>query len=307
MSQSLSEDEPTPKETAETIAESAAVLAHERREFHANLIHAGTLAISDKGVASNADASSRNSKLWATSIARQLHVETIAERVAGQTSGSSFEDAVTKFLQDSFPKLKTFRPGDWDIRQITGRRSSGVSQFEQYEHLATLDRAVRENPTLQASLGNAYIVAPDVIIARRPVSDDELNANELLVDENVATHASLRSSVQTKHILHAVVSCKWTLRSDRAQNARTEALNLIRNRKGRLPHIVVVTGEPTLSRISSLALGTGDIDTVYHFALYELEAAVRETGDDEHIALLESMIEGRRLKDISDLPLDLAI
>ena len=34
------------------------------------------------------------------------------------------------------------------------------------------------------------------------------------------------------------------MRSDRAQYSRTEALNLIRNRKGRLPHIVVVTGEP---------------------------------------------------------------
>jgi len=37
----------------------------------------------------------------------------------------------------------------------------------------------------------------------------------------------------------------------------------------------VVTGEPTPVRISSLALGTGDIDCVYHFALPELLAAVR--------------------------------
>ena len=53
------------------------------------------------------------------------------------------------------------------------------------------------------------------------------------------------------------------MRSDRAQNSRTEALNLIRNRKGNLPHIVVVTGEPMPARIASLALGTGDIDCVY--------------------------------------------
>ncbi len=37
--------------------------------------------------------------------------------------------------------------------------------------------------------------------------------------------------------------------SDRAQNTRSEALNLIRNRKGRLPHIVVVTEEPSPSRL----------------------------------------------------------
>ncbi len=113
--------------------------------------------------------------------------------------------------------------------------------------------------------------------------------------------------MQPNPILHAVVSCKWTLRSDRAQNARSEALNLVRNRKGRLPHVVVVTGEPTPVRISSLALGTGDIDCVYHFALPELLAAVREKGGEDTKELLDMMIDGKRLKDIADLPLDLAV
>lgn len=63
---------------------------------------------------------------------------------------------------------------------------------------------------------------------------------------------------------------KTFLESDRSQNARTEALNLIRNRKGRLPHISVVTAEPTPWRLASVALGTGDLDCVYHFALHEL-------------------------------------
>ena len=97
------------------------------------------------------------------------------------------------------------------------------------------------------------------------------------------------------------------MRSDRAQNARSEALNLIRNRKGRLPHVVVVTGEPTPSRLSSLALGTGDVDCVYHFALPELVSAVEEMDNDDSAELLKIMIEGNRLKDISDLPLDLAV
>jgi hypothetical protein len=97
------------------------------------------------------------------------------------------------------------------------------------------------------------------------------------------------------------------LRSDRAQNARSEALNLLKNRKGRSPHIVIVTAEPTPSRISSIALGTGDIDCVYHFALYELQQAVQDIGNDDNQQLLNIMIEGKRLKDISDLPLDLAV
>lgn len=97
------------------------------------------------------------------------------------------------------------------------------------------------------------------------------------------------------------------MRSDRAQNSRTEALNLIRNRKGNLPHIVVVTGEPMPARIASLALGTGDIDCVYHFALYELVESIKEIGAEDALEMLNVLIEGKRLKDISDLPLDLAV
>ena len=99
------------------------------------------------------------------------------------------------------------------------------------------------------------------------------------------------------------------MRSDRAQNSRTEALNLIRNRKGHLPHIVVVTGEPLPSRLASLALGTGDLDCVYHFALYELLDAVRDyasNGREDIVEQLEMLVNGKRLKDISDLPLDLS-
>ncbi|HBE52840.1 MAG TPA: restriction endonuclease, partial [Cyanobacteria bacterium UBA11369] len=91
------------------------------------------------------------------------------------------------------------------------------------------------------------------------------------------------------------------------QNCRTEALNLIRNRKGKLPHIIVVTAEPLPSRIASIALGTGDIDCVYHFALYELMAAVREADLEDAAEMLRIMVEGKRLRDISDLPLDLAV
>ena len=82
---------------------------------------------------------------------------------------------------------------------------------------------------------------------------------------------------------------------------------MIRNRKGLTPHIVVVTGEPLPSRLSSLALGTGDIDCVYHFALYELIDAVKDTGAEDSVEILKILVEGKRLRDISDLPLDLAI
>ncbi len=193
------------------------------------------------------------------------------------------------------------------MHKVPSRGStSGVARYEQYAHLVDLVAAVESNPSLAAVLGNADAIAPDVVVSRAPVSDEEINTHRFLVDDTVATHASLRASVQPNEILHAVVSCKWTLRSDRAQNARSEALNLIRNRN-RLPHVVVVTGEPTPVRISSLALGTGDIDCVYHFALPELVDAAGDKGGEDTKELLGMMIEGKRVKDISDLPLDLAV
>ena len=54
-------------------------------------------------------------------------------------------------------------------------------------------------------------------------------------------------------------------------------------------------------------MGTGDIDCVYHFALYELIEAVNETQAEDSIELLNILLQGKRLKDISDLPLDLAV
>ena len=70
---------------------------------------------------------------------------------------------------------------------------------------------------------------------------------------------------------------------------------------------MVVTAEPLPSRLASIALGTGDIDCVYHFALYELQAAIQTLGLDDAGEMLAIMVDGKRLKDISDLPLDLAV
>jgi hypothetical protein len=173
--------------------------------------------------------------------------------------------------------------------------------------LIALDKAARKDPELAAALGNDYTITPDVVVSRSLETDERINAPEYIVDEQVSRLASLRAINGGLPILHASISCKWTIRSDRVQNARSEALNLIRNRKGRLPHVVVVTGEPLPSRLSSIALGTGDIDCVYHFALPELRAAVQDLGHGDSVEALNIMINGKRLKDISDLPLDLAM
>ena len=154
----------------------------------------------------------------------------------------------------------------------------------------------------------AHIDSPRLDLKPNPLYEDsEINAAQPIVDDEICKMADIRKSNGGKPILHASVSAKYTMRSDRAQNSRTEALNLIRNRKGHLPHIVVVTAEPMPNRLASLALGTGDIDCVYHFALYELIRAVKEAGSEDAVETLETLVQGKRLKDISDLPLDLSV
>lgn len=289
-----------------------ALIANARFHFHERLFETNTLTLTKVGVASNADTSSRGSKAIAGKIVDILvdehhHTVNTVDKISGQTLGKQFELLTMEFLQETFPHLQNLRPGQWSILQLGNNNRLKTSDFEQYEHLAYLSALTAENAQLAAALGNDYLVAPDVVIYRNLYEDEEINAKQYIVDDEISRMADIRKSNGGKPLLHASVSAKYTMRSDRAQNSRTEALNLIRNRKGHLPHIVVVTAEPMPNRLASLALGTGDIDCVYHFALYELIRAVKEVGSEDAVETLETLVQGKRLKDISDLPLDLAV
>ncbi|MBR6125828.1 type II restriction endonuclease [Candidatus Saccharibacteria bacterium] len=283
-----------------------ALLAIERKKYHKALLEKGVLTIDKDGVPSNADKSSKLSITIANGIAQALMAET-AEKAVGQTAGAKFELVNMEFLEATFPKLQNLRPGNWHIIKLGNRNSIKTSSFVQYEHLEYLSELTEKDAKLAASMGNDYMVAPDVVIYQDAIEDSEINKNLLIVDSTTSKMAYIRKETGGLPILHASISAKWTMRSDRAQNSRTEALGMIRNRKGHLPHIVVVTGEPMPGRLASLALGTGDIDCMYHFALYELIDAVEKSGAEDSKELLDVLIKGKRLKDISDLPLDLVV
>lgn len=283
-----------------------------RKRYHKRLVSSGVLTIDENGVASNADKSNASSKRIAKNLADILGAS-IGEKMKGQTLGTEFERITAEFVSESFILLNHIRPASWHVlRESQQGLFLGLSSFEQYSHLEELDKCIAESPKLATILGNDYFVRPDIIIYRDTLEDSEINSVGNIVDEETSLLTALRARNGGKYILHADISAKWTMRSDRSQNTRTEALNLIRNRKGHLPHIVCVTAEPQPSRLASIALGTGDIDCVYHAFLSELKIAletiVREEGKDEDaLELLNMMIDGKRIKDISDLPLDLAI
>lgn len=300
-----------------------ALITAARVDFHKVLLEYGILGKCEKRVkgkqgkvecATNADANNTLSVKLSLGILSRLSQQTkVSEPIVGQTKGVLFEIAVSHFVESTFPLLSNIRPGKWVVRQLGNQSPMHSSDFAQYEHLQELDALARRYREIKSVLGNDYVVAPDVIVYRDLYTDDELNKQANIVDENSAKQADLRlfdsDGNERKPLLHASISAKWTMRSDRAQNSRTEALNLIRNRKGRLPHIVVVTAEPSPSRLASVALGTGDIDCVYHMALYELQDAMNEiaASNQDSAEQLEELVRGKRLKDISDLPLDLSV
>ena len=275
-------------------------LLEARRRFHAECL-AGPIT-ETKGVPSIADVSNKSSREIATALVAKIGAsQNHAEKPAGQTAGNMFETACQTFIAECFAQLTHLRPGDFSVK-----KGQAISQFDQYAHLDELRALADASRELKTHLGTDYLIKPDVVVIRAPEPDENINANVALVDETVARRTALRAANDASATLHASISCKLTIRSDRVQNTRSEALNLVRNRKGRLPHIVAVTAEPVPSRIAAIALGTGDMDCVYHFALPELVETLREQ-ERETLELVETMIEGQRLRDIADLPLDLVI
>ncbi len=269
-----------------------------RRAYHRRICR-DVLRQNASGIPNNTDGGSSASIRLGKGIIDNIGLRIGKGTLAGQTAGHRFEEATRDFLSDAFSLLSHLRPGEWEFSL-----GGNIRDYEQYLHLSDLRRVVDEHEELRVIFGD-YIVKPDIVVCRKPVADSAINANQiLLTDDATATHTPLRQANSQANIMHASVSCKWTIRSDRSQNARTEGLNLVRNRKGKTPHIVVVVGEPLPGRIASLAYGTGDIDCVYHFALRELADAASDS--DSEADLLNTLVAGRRLRDISDLPFDLA-
>ena len=288
------------------MAKKEALFTEGRKSFHAALL-GSVLNVDAAGIPTNADKANRASIAIAKGIIGKIGKHSGSERMAGQSSGNQFEEICAEYISSTFNALGHLRPGKWTVSKGVGGGRMGIARFEQYSHLDALAELASKTPELAAALGSDYLIKPDVVVYREPEPDETFNDPRPIVSEKEARYTGLRAKNNSMPILHASISCKWTLRSDRAQNARSEGLNLVRNRKGRLPHITVITGEPTPSRISSIALGTGDIDHVYHFALHELLDTVRDLGMSDAEDLLNTMIQGKRLRDISDLPLDLIV
>lgn len=259
----------------------------------------------DSATLSIADRHEKQSMLISEALAMRMPIPVCSEAKEGQQAGNAYTLLTVAFLKEALNLLDSMH--SLDLAFDTSQADVGIGVYDQYEHLARLRQAMEMDVELSTAIGEDYLVKPDITVSRRPVPDAAINAERDLVDDTVARLTPLRESNNRPPAICASISCKWTMRSDRAQNTRTEALNLIRNRKGSAPHIVAVTFEPLPSRIASIAIGTGDVDCTYHSALYELQAAVEAVANEPQKRTLRNLVAGRRLRDISDLPFDLLI
>lgn len=157
-------------------------------------------------------------------------------------------------------------------------RNRVITDFAQYSHLKRVDELVRSSPELRVAIGRDYLIKPDVTVG--------------ILDLDVLGAAPF---------LHAAVSCKWTIRSDRVQNIRHECNQMIRHRRGRQPHLVTVTAEPLPSRLASIARGTGEIDAVYHIAFDALHTSVMTVANSTQRDAWHECVEQRRLLPYEDL------
>ena len=275
----------------------------------------------NRPVFNTADGHNPVSVLLSEGIATSVGVPIAVKSGQGTTSGNAFERATSTFIADAldlFSHLNTRRlittPPETHFGPRRPLPKRSIGNYAQFEHLVAIQELVQDNPQLQAALGGDYLVKPDILILFEPFSDQDLDRGGAgLGSTTVAGRSAVRRTNSGRPILHASISCKWTMRRDRAQNTRLEALNMVRNRKGRLPHIAAVTMECDPEILASLSLGTGDIDCVYHGALTELIATADSAAANyggPWLATRDSlkrMVDVSRLRDIADLPLDLLI
>lgn len=57
-------------------------------------------------------------------------------------------------------------------------------------------------------MGNDYLVTPDVVIYHNLYEDEEINAEQYIVDDEISRMADTRKSNGGKPLLHASVSAK---------------------------------------------------------------------------------------------------
>jgi NgoMIV restriction enzyme len=115
-----------------------------------------------------------------------------------------------------------------------------------------------------------------------------------------------RSRIGALPHLEMGLSLKWSLRTDRAQDCRSQGAKMAALRRGPMPHFAAVTMEPRPYMLRILGGGSGEVDCVYHLDLPALTAAIETTTKGnprrrETAEIFRKLVDQRRLRDYDEL------
>jgi hypothetical protein len=175
--------------------------------------------------------------------------------------------------------------------------AKAIADLRKFSDKAVMDTAMREKLTGHLDKIRDEIASTE---SRRRELLNILGEESLLkLDITVSREMAnpIDPSTPLQHLV-AGFSLKWTLRTDRAQDCRSQGAKMAALRRGRMPHFAAVTMEPRPAMLALLGRGSGDVDCVYHLHLPALSEAIDDyCSGTKHKARLAIRDNFRRLRD----------
>src|SRR5947208_3345709 len=159
-----------------------------RDELHRRLISERPLALRN-GVPTIADADSKMSSAIAQEVVgiltQRLGISLSATVLSDQSQGAVFAVIVKDFIEAVLARIKV---GGWLC--VSG---GTIDRYAQYAHLGEVQRLINTYPELRLTLGGDYIIAPDVVVYREPLRDDQFGEGVIdATDQDLAKSTFIR-------------------------------------------------------------------------------------------------------------------
>lgn len=240
-----------------------------------------------------------------------VNSEAPADKAIGNVMANKVSSDLQNYLKEQAPHLsvvpeKPFTAFEQfshlsavrDLRQDMARDVVGAVNVLRMQSVNIVpDAEARSDLNVHLSRIQAEL---EVAESRRRELLDLLGEESLLkLDITVSRESSSPAAPPTPlpHLV-AGLSLKWSLRTDRAQDCRSQGAKMAGLRRGRMPHFAALTMEPRPSMLALLGRGSGDLDCVYHLHLPALSDAIDEyCSGSTYKPRLEIRDKFRRLRD----------
>ncbi len=276
------------------------------------------------------DSSSSQSVLIAERFFEQLGVPDGAPEPAD--AGAGLADLVVSVIRDVRPDL-------------TSARERHPRAFSQYEHLAIAEQAIDlEGTGLPRALDGVSARLAELAALHPPLQKDlrKLQRTVSRIDTTLERYVNNVTALVARSARHSLlgldvavsrkptegarvdrpaeelllgISCKWTLRTDRGQDAVAQGDRLASHRRGPMPRYGVVTMECRPYYLAIVAEGSAGVDAVYHPALLQVRAALESlltlppAGQaaksrralERYIGIFDRLVSNGRLRPLGDL------